>query len=62
MQIHDAKEAFVIVLQRHPIFKRTQVITEMQIAGRLRTTKDSLGHVLGNGRSGTAPLLNSQEK
>ena len=35
VQIDDAKDALVIVLQRDPVADRAEIIAEVQIAGRL---------------------------
>ena len=42
VQIDDAEDAFVIVLQRDPVADRAEVIAKMQIAGRLDAGKDSV--------------------
>jgi hypothetical protein len=39
--VDDAKERLVLRLQRDPILDRTEVISNMQFAGRLNTAEDS---------------------
>ncbi len=48
MQIDDAEDAFVIVLQRHPVADRPEIIAEMQVAGRLNAGKNSVHRASGN--------------
>ena len=42
VQIDDAEDALVIVLQRDPVADRAEIIAEMQIAGRLDAGKDAV--------------------
>src|SRR5437762_8044032 len=42
VQVDNAKDAVVIVLQRDPIADRAEIIAEMQIAGRLDAGKNSV--------------------
>src|SRR5205085_948543 len=42
VQIDDAEDAFVIVLQRDPVADRAEIVAEMQIAGRLDARKNSV--------------------
>ena len=48
VQVDDAEYALVIVLYTHPIFERAQIISDVQIAGRLHSGKNSCFH--GRGR------------
>src|SRR5213592_4328435 len=41
--VHDAEERFVLTLQRHPVLHRSEIVTNVQLAGRLDTAEDS-GH------------------
>jgi hypothetical protein len=42
VQVDDAEDAFVIVLQRDPVADRPEIIAEMQIAGRLDAGKNAV--------------------
>ena len=42
MQVDDAEDARVIVLQPHPVPDRAQVVAEMQIAGGLDAREDAV--------------------
>src|ERR1700757_192502 len=42
MQVDDAEDALVIVLQRDPVADRTEVIAEMQVAGWLDAGEDAV--------------------
>ena len=42
VQVDDAEDAVVIVLQRDPVADRAEIIAEMQIAGRLDAGKNSV--------------------
>src|SRR6185312_2624606 len=53
VQIDDTEDAVVIVLQRDPVADRAEIITEMQIAGRLDAGKNSV-HGASAGRMGVA--------
>ena len=44
VEIDDAEEAFVLVLECYPIAQRAQIVPEMYVAGRLGAAKNSLGH------------------
>ena len=44
VQVHDAENALVVVLDPHPVLERPQVVADMQVAGRLNAGKDSLFH------------------
>ncbi len=46
MKIDDTEKTFVFILQIHPIFQRTEIISDMQIAGRLRAAEDAFFHKL----------------
>ena len=41
VEVYDAEETFVLVLQRHPIAQRAEVIPQMNIAGGLSAAEDS---------------------
>ena len=45
MQIDDAENALVVALDLDPILQRSQVVSNMQIAGRLNAGKDACFHV-----------------
>src|SRR6185369_15225197 len=45
VQVHDTKEAFVLVLERDPVSQRAQIVSEMDVACWLRATKNSFRHV-----------------
>src|SRR6266571_769398 len=47
MQIDNAENAFVIALDAHPVFERSQVVADVQISGRLHAGKDSCFHGKG---------------
>ena len=42
MQIDDAKDAFVLALQGHPIAQRAKIVSKMYVAGGLCAAKNSL--------------------
>ena len=44
MQVHDAENALVIVLDAHPVFERAEVISDVEISGRLHSGEDSCSH------------------
>ena len=44
VQIDDAEDALVVVLDAHPILERAQVIADVQISGRLHAGEDSCFH------------------
>ena len=44
VQVDDAENALVIVLDSHPVFERPQIISDVQISGRLHAGKDSCSH------------------
>src|SRR6185436_2069976 len=41
MQVHNAEKTFVVVLQRHPIAQRPEIVSQMNVAGWLCATKNS---------------------
>src|SRR5206468_10599261 len=41
VKIDDAKQTFVLVLQRHPVAQRAEIISQMHIAGGLSAAEDS---------------------
>jgi hypothetical protein len=41
VQVDDAENALVIVLDAHPVLERAQVISDVQISGRLHAGEDS---------------------
>ena len=43
VQVHDAVEALVLGLQRHPVLHGTEQVADVQFAGRLDPGKDA-GH------------------
>src|SRR5207248_1993833 len=49
VQIDNAEDAVVIVLQRDPVADRAEIIAEMQIAGRLDAGKNSVHGASGDG-------------
>src|ERR1035438_6148127 len=49
VQVDDAEDAFVLVLDADPIFERAEVIPNVEIAGRLHAGEDSCFHGKGNG-------------
>ena len=53
VQVHDAVDALVVVLQPDPVLEGAQVIPDVQIAGRLDTGEDSWFHA----RGGESPIL-----
>ena len=44
VQVHDAEDALVIVLNAHLVLERAQIIPDVQIAGRLHAGEDSCFH------------------
>jgi len=44
VQVDDAENALVIALDSHPVFERPQIISDVQIPGRLHAGKDSCSH------------------
>jgi len=42
VQVDNAEDALVIVLQRDPVANGTEIIAEMQVAGRLNAGKDTI--------------------
>ena len=48
--IYYAVKALVLVLQRHPIPKRTEIIADMQLACWLSTAENAFLHKLEPGR------------
>ncbi len=42
VQIDDAEDAVVVVLQRHPVADRAEIIAEVQIAGGLHARKNAV--------------------
>jgi hypothetical protein len=42
MQIDDAENALELILQRDPVAQGTQVIAQMQLAGRLHAREDAV--------------------
>src|SRR6516162_11916304 len=55
MQVDDAEDAVVVILQRDPVADRPEVIAEMQVAGRLDAGEDAV-HWTPNWRSLAALL------
>ena len=49
VQVDDAENALVIVLDAHPVLERAQIISDVQIAGRLHAGEDSCFHGKGMG-------------
>ncbi len=47
VQVDDAEDALVIVLDAHPVLERAQVVSDVQISGRLHAGKDSCFHGKG---------------
>ena len=45
VQIDDAEDAFVVALDLDPVLQRSQIVSNMQIAGRLNAGEDSCFHV-----------------
>ncbi len=45
VQIDDAEDALVVALDLDPILQRTQIVSNMQIAGRLNAGEDACFHV-----------------
>ena len=41
VQIYDAVQRLVVVLQRDPILERTEIITDVKFPGRLRTAENA---------------------
>src|SRR5882724_1901356 len=41
MKIYNAEEAFIVTLERYPIAQGTEIISQMNVTGRLRATEDS---------------------
>jgi hypothetical protein len=46
MEIDYAEEAFIFALQCHPIAQCAQIVSEMYVACGLRSTKNSLRHMI----------------
>ena len=44
MQINDAVDAVVVPLQSHKLADRSEIVSQMQVAGRLHPRKDPFGH------------------
>ena len=44
VQVDDAEDALVVVLDAHPILERSQVISDVKISGRLHAGEDSCFH------------------
>ena len=44
MQVHDAENALVIVLDAHPVFERAQIVSDVKISGGLHSGEDSCFH------------------
>ena len=44
VQVDDAENALVIVLDAHPVFQRAEVISDVKISGRLHSGEDSCFH------------------
>ena len=44
VQVDDAVDALVVVLDPHPVLQRTQIVADVQIAGRLDAGEDSCFH------------------
>jgi hypothetical protein len=42
MEIHDAEERIVLVLLRHPVAHRPQVVAEVEVTGGLDAAEDAL--------------------
>src|SRR6185437_1082739 len=49
VQVDDAEDALVIVLNPDPILEGAQLVADVQIAGRLHPGEDSCFHGRGNG-------------
>jgi hypothetical protein len=41
VQIDDAEETFVLVLERYPVAQGAEIIAEVNVAGGLRAAEDS---------------------
>src|ERR1700761_7476812 len=52
MQIDNAEDAFVLILQRDPVADCPEIIAEMQIAGRLHAGENTVHGALLSPRSG----------
>ena len=44
MQVHDAEDALVVVLDADPVLERAQIISDVQISGGLHAGEDSCFH------------------
>ena len=47
VQIDDAENTLVVVLDIHPVLERAQIVADVQIAGRLDAGKNACFHVSG---------------
>src|ERR1041384_7013361 len=41
VQVDDAEEALVLVLQRGPVAQRAEIVADVYVAGRLRAAEDA---------------------
>src|SRR5215469_259763 len=57
VEVDDAENALIVVLQRDPVADSAEIIAKMQIAGRLNAGKDAVHRTSNAGASGavTAP-------
>ena len=44
VQIDDAEDAFVVVLNLYPVPEGTEIIADMEVAGRLNARQDARSH------------------
>ena len=51
VQIDDAEDAFVIVLDPDPVSERAQIIADVQVAGRLHARQNAWNHEGGKDSS-----------
>ena len=56
VQVDDAEDALVVVLQRDPVADRAEIIAEMQIAGRLDAGKNAV-HWISDAAAVAAPVI-----
>src|SRR5208282_5898176 len=49
VQVDDAENALVVVLDSYPVLERPQIVSDVQIPGRLHAGKDSCFHGKGMG-------------
>src|SRR5690606_19488555 len=46
VQVHDAEDAVIVLLQLHPVPDRAQIIAQMQVPGRLYARENAVHYAL----------------